>query len=203
MALDLPLRAIKERALRPVAERLAGRVSATALSVAALLLSVGAAGAAAASWWWVGLGGWLLGRLCDGLDGPVARATGTASDFGGYLDIVFDHIGYAALPVGVAVGVHHRSAWIAVAALEAVFFVNTISWAYLSAVLEKRGAGASTRGEMTTVTMPPALVEGTETIVLFALFLTFPPWATPLFTVMAALVAVNVGQRLIWARGAL
>ena len=33
----------------------------------------------------------ILNRLCDGLDGVVARRSGS-SDFGGYLDIVFDAI---------------------------------------------------------------------------------------------------------------
>src|SRR6056297_1180014 len=41
----------------------------------------------------------LLGRLADGLDGAVARAT-RPSDFGGYLDIVSDFLFYGAVPLG-------------------------------------------------------------------------------------------------------
>ena len=43
----------------------------------------------------------LLNRLCDGLDGAIARAT-APTDFGGFLDIVFDFIFYAMIPFGFA-----------------------------------------------------------------------------------------------------
>lgn len=198
--LDLRLRPLKERLLEPVAARLARRVSANAISATALVITLGAAVLAAAGQPIAAVGAWLIGRLLDGLDGLVARHRGAASDFGGYLDMVADTIGYAAVPIGVALGIDERSAWIAVSVLLGTFFINTISWSYLSAVLEKRGAGASTTGEMTTITMPPALVEGTETIVLFSLFIVFPQWATWLFAAMAALVAVNIVQRLAWAQ---
>jgi len=198
--LDLRLRPLKERLLEPAAARLARRVSANAISATALVITLGAAVLAAAGQPIAAVGAWLIGRLLDGLDGPVARHRGAASDFGGYLDMVADTIGYAAVPIGVALGIDERSAWIAVSVLLGTFFINTISWSYLSAVLEKRGAGASTTGEMTTITMPPALVEGTETIVLFSLFIVFPQWATWLFAAMAALVAVNIVQRLAWAQ---
>ncbi len=39
----------------------------------------------------------ILNRLCDGLDGAVARRSGS-SDFGGYLDIVCDFLFYAMVP---------------------------------------------------------------------------------------------------------
>jgi phosphatidylglycerophosphate synthase len=198
--LDLRLRPLKERVLEPTAAVLARRVSANALTGIALAVTLGAAALAAAGRPIAALAGWLLGRLLDGLDGPVARHRGAASDFGGYLDMVADTIGYAAVPIGVALGVDDRSTWIAVAVLLGMFFVNTISWSYLAAVLEKNGAGAAATGEMTTITMPPALVEGTETIVLFSLFIAFPQWSTWLFAAMAALVAVNVVQRMVWAR---
>ena len=39
----------------------------------------------------------LLNRMCDGLDGVVARLT-QPTDFGGYLDIVCDFLFYAFVP---------------------------------------------------------------------------------------------------------
>jgi len=201
--LDLQLRVVKERALEPAAQVLARWVGPTALTVGSLATALATAGLSWADLRWFALGAWLLSRLLDGLDGPVARARNQATDFGGYLDIVGDTIGYAVVPLGVALGVDQRSTWIALGALLAAFFVNSISWTYLAAVLEKRGQGAATTGEMTTVTMRPALIEGTETILLFSLFVAFPAHATWWFAAMAALVAVNVVQRLIWARGAL
>jgi hypothetical protein len=70
----------------------------------------------------------------------------------------------------------------------------------LSAILEKRAAGAATRGELTTVTMPRGLVGGTETILFYTAFLLWPgllPW---LFSAMAVMVLIGVVQRLWWAQ---
>ena len=201
--LDLRLRPLKERLLEPAADRLAGHLGAKTLTGLSLTVTLGAALLAATRRPWLALGAWLLGRLLDGLDGPVARWRDTASDLGGYLDLLADTIGYAAVPIGVAYGVDERGTWIALAFLLASFYVNAISWTYLSTVLEKRGAGAAVTGELTSVTMPPALVEGTETILLFSLFLAIPQLSTWLFAAMAIAVAVNVVQRLTWARGKL
>lgn len=198
--LDLRLRPAKDRVLEPVAERLSRHVGPVAVTAASLGVTLVAAGLAATGRPLLALAAWLAGRLLDGLDGPVARRRGTASDLGGYLDMLADTIGYAAVPLGVAAGVDEPITWIAVSVLLGAFFVNAISWSYLAAVLEKRGAGASLTGEATTITMPPALIEGTETIVLFGLFVALPQWAAWLFAVMAALVAVNVVQRVAWAR---
>lgn len=108
--------------------------------------------------------------------------------------------------------------------LLAVFYVNAASWMYLSAVIEKRramgahrtaphhsaavtpgGAGNSanprsaTPAELTSVTMPTGVVEGTETVVFFALFLLLPSYYPLLFSIMAVATAAGVVQRLIWA----
>lgn len=197
--LDLRLRPIKEKLLDSVARRIAPIVGAGLLTLLALAVTLGAAWAAAAGWTIVALAGWLVGRLLDGLDGPVARQRGRASDLGGYLDILGDTVGYVAVPLGVAFGVDTRSGWITVAVLLGAFWINGMSWAYLAAILEKRGAGASSTGEMTSITMRPALIEGTETIVIFSAFILLPGLAAWLFAAMAALVIVNVLQRLLWA----
>ena len=67
-------------------------------------------------------------------------------------------------------------------------------------MLEKRASGARATGELTTVTMPPALVAGFETVVFFALFYLFPLKLPLLFGLMTTLVGLNVVQRLVWAR---
>lgn len=201
--LDLRLRPLKERLLRGPTAAIAAHVPAVAVTALALAVTLAAAGLAWAGRPWLALIGWLAGRLLDGLDGPVARRRGEASDWGGYLDIVADTVGYAAVPIGVALGIDRTAGWVTVSLLLGAFFVNTISWAFLAAVLEKRGAGVASTGELTTVTMPPALVEGTETIVLFALFVALPQLAPWFFAVVAALVSVNVVQRLWWARSVL
>lgn len=197
--LDLRLRPVKERVLDGAARHLAPIIGPGTLTVLALATTLGAAVAAAYGLSAVALAGWLSGRVLDGLDGPVARQRGRESDLGGYHDMLADTVGYVAIPLGVAFAIDTRSGWIAVAVLLGTFWVNGMSWAYLAALLEKRGAGASATGEITSVTMRPALIEGTETIVIFSVFIVLPDLAPWIFSAMAALVAVNVIQRLCWA----
>ncbi len=196
---DQRLRVVKEAVLGPVTRPVARFVRPLVLSIAGVMLCVGAALAA-----WRGLlvpsvGLWLAGRLLDGLDGAVARQRGVASDLGAYVDTFLDTIGYAAVPLGVAASQHRAAVWAAAAVLLASFYLNTVSWMYLSALLEKRAQGASATGEMTSVTMPRGLVEGAETIVLFTWFLLRPTAAVPLFFAMSVAVLIGAGQRLAWA----
>ena len=145
------------------------------------------------------VGLWLVNRLLDGLDGALARRTGRQSDLGAYADILSDVAVYAAIPVGIAAGQGGEGAWIAAGVLLATFYVNAIAWSYLSALLERRGAGAGARGEATSVTMPPGLIEGAETVVLFTIALAVPDWSVAVMWTMAAGVAVSVAQRALWA----
>jgi phosphatidylglycerophosphate synthase len=196
---DHLLRSLKDRLLARLAQLLRG-VPPNALSVLALLFGLGAAAAAAQGGWRLGLALWLANRVTDGLDGTVARLSGTQSDFGGYLDILLDFVVYAAVPLGFVAQSSDPDVLRWAAVLEASFFVNACSWMYLSAVLEKRASGAQASGELTTVTMPPALIAGFETIVFFSLFFIWPAYVPQFFVVMATLVGVNVVQRLVWAR---
>lgn len=146
---------------------------------------------------------WLLGRLLDGLDGPVARARGTASDVGGFADFVLDSVGYAAVPVGLAAGAADITGWAITSLLLATFYVNAVSLLMLSSILEKRAVGARQQGETTTVTMPPALIEGTETIAIFTVALAVPQWADAVFVAMAVAICVGIVQRSVAARNLL
>lgn len=167
---------------------------------AVLSLAAAAAGilAALSAWqerWLLALGLFLLGRLVDGLDGAVARLTESASDAGGYLDITLDTVAYAAIVLGIAGGLGTKAAWTAASFALASFYVNTISWAYLAALLEKHGFGASSSDEATSITMPRGLVEGAETIVFFVAMLIFPAAAVTLLWIMAVLVSIGAVVR--------
>jgi phosphatidylglycerophosphate synthase len=76
-------------------------VPAGAITLAGLLLGLGAALAAGLGRWWPALGLWLVSRVADGLDGPVARIDGPTRR-GGLLDLVADFTVYGAFVVGVA-----------------------------------------------------------------------------------------------------
>lgn len=196
---DHLLRRPKEQLLLPIARRVGAHLHPTAITLLAFGFGLAAAlclwrGAMAA-----GFMLWLLNRIIDGLDGTVARATHTQSDWGGYLDILLDTVVYAIIPLALVLHTPSATLWLALALLLVSFYINSISWAYLAAVLEKRAAGAKAQGEMTSVTMPTGVIEGTETVLFFSAFMLFPTGLVWLFGLMAALVAVNIGQRLWWA----
>lgn len=189
---------MKDRVLGPLAQAAgpivpAGVITASALVVgvaAALLASRGAYGAALACW--------LLNRILDGLDGAVARVRGSASDRGGYFDLLADFLVYALLPIGLASGSREPGVFVAAACLLAAFYINTMTWMYISAVLERRGAGARARGEQTTIAMPEAIIGGTETIIFYSAFLLFPQHIRTLLFLMAALTLLGAAQRTLW-----
>jgi phosphatidylglycerophosphate synthase len=197
--LDRSLRPTKERVLTTIAQRVSTRVAPVQLTLLSLLCCVGAGGAAAERRHGLGVVLWLVGRLLDGLDGTLARLRAKATDVGGYLDMLADTVGYAAVPIGVAASSNEQHVWPLVAVLMASFYINAISWLYLAAIAEKRAAGARAKGEFTTIHMPGGLIEGTETIVFFTLMLAVPGLAEFWFVTMAALVALTVVQRLVFA----
>lgn len=196
--LDNYLRSLRDVLLRPLAYCIGG-LSPNMITVLAAIFGIAAAGAAALQLYWLALVLWIVNRMLDGLDGMVARNCGLQSDFGGYLDIVLDFVVYAAIPIGLYWGAPSASLAIAIIVLLGSFYVNAASWIYLSAILEKRSAGAGVRGELTTVTMPGAIIGGTETILFYTAFLIWPAWIAWLALFMAGLVFLSVAQRLWWA----
>ncbi|NJM05749.1 CDP-alcohol phosphatidyltransferase family protein [Candidatus Gracilibacteria bacterium] len=197
--IDKVLREPKETLLTPLVRGPLRRIHPTAVTVAAALVGIAAGVAAWQAAYVLALGLWVANRLLDGLDGTLARMTGQQSDLGAYLDIVLDHVVYVAVPLGLALASGTSSAYLALAALLASFYINGASWMYLAALLEKRNTGAAARGELTTVTMPSGLIEGAETVVLFTLFVLFPGALVPLFGLMTVLVFVTAAQRVVWA----
>ncbi|MES2338904.1 MAG: CDP-alcohol phosphatidyltransferase family protein [Pseudomonadota bacterium] len=94
----------------------AQRISANAVSIGGLAIGLGAA-AAYYNWrdWpmcLLGLAltiGWLI---ADGLDGMIARATGTASAVGRFLDGLCDHGVFVAIYVAMALSIGTAEAWV-------------------------------------------------------------------------------------------
>ena len=115
------------RAILPTALRL--RVSANAVSLAGLALGTGAA-LAYAGWRTPGLAlvgfvlsiGWLI---ADGLDGMVARATGTSNAFGRFMDGVCDHGVFALIYLALAISIGTPQAWVLALAAGAAHAVQS------------------------------------------------------------------------------
>jgi phosphatidylglycerophosphate synthase len=195
------LRLLKDRMFEPIAPVIGRWVHPNVITIFAFLAGLAAALFAAQGRTGLSFAAWAASRTLDGLDGSVARAVGSQSDFGGYLDTITDFVVYAAIPVGVLLGHPSEAAWRAGLFLLATFYVNAASWMYLAAILERRQLGVAATGERTSVTMPPAIVAGAETVVFYSLFLLVPAWAPPLFWLMGILVVGNIVLRLAWAWG--
>ena len=101
---DPVLRKLKDRALDVVARELGTRVSPNICSMVSFAAGLMAVVAAFRQAYLAALGLWLLNRLLDGLDGSLARVHRRQTDFGGYLDILFDFVVYAALPAAIVLG---------------------------------------------------------------------------------------------------
>ncbi|MBK8027252.1 MAG: hypothetical protein IPK19_39135 [Chloroflexi bacterium] len=79
------------------------------------------------------------------------------------------------------------------------FYINAGAYLYLAALLERRAQGAKQRGELTSITMPGGVIEGTEAVIFFSLFFLLPEWFLPLLFLLGALVVVSTVQRIVWA----
>lgn len=197
---DDVLRRLKDRWFAPLARALGTGVTPMSVTLVAFVAGVATAWAVVEGRNTLALALWVVNRALDGLDGTLARVQETQSDLGGYVDIVLDFVVYAIIPLAmIVVGGETRLAQ-AGAFLLATFFVNAASWMYLAAILERRDRGAKASGELTTITMPPGIVAGTETVLLYAAFILWPAWRAEGFVVMGALVLGNVAQRLWWGR---
>ncbi len=197
--IDKVLRTPKEVVLSPVAQRLLHTIHPTTITLVAFGIGILSAVIVWQQYYRIGLALWLLNRLLDGLDGTVARLHRKQSDLGSYLDVLLDTIIYAALPLALALSINTNQGYLVLALLISSFFINAASWMYLAAILEKRSQERARSEEMTTTTMPGGIIEGTETIIFFCLFLLLPQAMIPLFLLMALLVLATVLQRLVWA----
>ncbi|MCE9649872.1 MAG: CDP-alcohol phosphatidyltransferase family protein [Parvibaculum sp.] len=145
-------------------------VSANALTVSGAVAATGAAVAIAHGSFGIGLGLIALSRLCDGLDGAVARVT-KPTDFGGYLDILCDYIFYAAIPVGFALA--DPANLLPALILLGSFILSSVSFLGYAALAEKRGLKTQAQGKKSFYYMA-GLAEGFETIFVFALSCLMP-----------------------------
>ena len=197
--LDTPMRRLIDPPLNRAGRALAARgVTADAMTlaglaaglVAALLIAAGAGAAAL-----VPLG---LGRLADGLDGAVARAT-RRSDFGGYLDITCDFRLLRRVPARLRVA-RPGCEWAGrgVSADQLLRQRRELSLAMPSSPKSagsKRGRRARSR-----FISARASLKGTETILFFAALCVWPSAFAPLGIGFGALCLVTALARVLLAR---
>ena len=126
---------------------------------------------------WLALIPLLLGRVADGLDGAVARAT-QATDFGGYFDISADFLFYGSVPFAFVL-LDPAQNGVAGAFLLASFYFNGTSFLGYAILAEKRGMKTSAQG-VKSLYYSNGLLEGGETIAFFVLLCALPDWFAPL-----------------------
>ena len=159
------------------------------------VIGIGAAVAIAFEQFVPGLVLMLASRLCDGIDGALARLT-APTDRGGFLDITLDFLFYASIPLAFAVARPDANA-LAAAVLLAAFIGTATSFLAFATLAAQRGlksAAYPTKG----IYYLGGLTEGTETLTCFVLMCLWPALFALFAYGFAALCGVTIAMRL-WA----
>ncbi|GAB3550636.1 CDP-alcohol phosphatidyltransferase family protein [Arthrobacter tumbae] len=166
-----------------------------------LVLGLASAALTAGQLWVPALIAWLLCRLADGLDGPLARLrsarTGqTDAGQGGFWDISADFIVYGATVVGVAVGATaaYDAGWLPFLLVLFAYYINGSVFLAFSSIAERNGRQLD---DGRSLSFLGGLAEGAETVVVHSLWLIFPAFAGHIALVWAVLVSVSAGQRVV------
>ena len=195
--LDSRLRPLVDPVSDAAGARLAALgLGAHAVTVAGGLFGLAAFAAISQSEFLLGLGLIALNRIADGLDGAVARHQGI-SDFGGFLDIVFDFIFYSLVPLGFALADPDNA--LAACFLVVSFMGTGSSFLAFAVMAEKRGISTDIRGTKSIYYLG-GLTEGAETIGALALMCLAPEWFAAIAYVFGGLCWLTTASRVWWAR---
>ncbi|SDY44286.1 CDP-alcohol phosphatidyltransferase family protein [Citreimonas salinaria] len=195
--IDAAIMPLQRRALQPPAAWLAARgVSADSITLAGFALGLAAIGALA-----LGAFGWALlliglNRLCDGLDGAVARLT-RQTRRGAFMDIALDFVFYALVPLGFALHAPDTNA-LPAAVLIAAFVGTGSSFLAFASVAAEAGLTAP-RYPTKGIYYLGGLTEGFETIAAFVLMCLFPGAFPVIALAFATLCAISTLLR--WRQG--
>lgn len=136
----------------------------------------------------------VFNRICDGLDGSLARLT-TPTDGGAFLDITLDFIFYSAVVFGFALASPEQNSLAAAALIFS--FIGTGSTFLAFGIMAERKNILSISYPNKGFYYINGLAEGTETIAFLILFCLFPDFFPPLAWVLAAICYVSTGIRII------
>lgn len=135
----------------------------------------------------------LFNRLCDGLDGAVAR-TGTPSARGAFLDITLDFFFYAGVPLAFALCNPERNA-LPAAVLLAAFIGTGVTFLAYAIMAEKRGE-KSTEYPSKAFYYLGGLTEGFETVLCFVAMCLWPDHFPQIAYAYAALCGATIITRM-------
>jgi phosphatidylglycerophosphate synthase len=186
--------------IKPVIDRLAARLATAGMGanqMTLLAFAIGIAGAAlvATGHFLSAAAAILLSRLCDGLDGAIARRT-RSTDAGGFLDIALDFVFYAAIPLAFALVDPQRNA-LAAALLLAAFCGTMSSFLAFAVIAAKRGMDNLAWPDKSFYFLG-GLTEATETLVCFVAMCLWPQHFALIASVYAAMCAITTATRIWW-----
>ncbi|PJE80937.1 Inner membrane protein YnjF [invertebrate metagenome] len=138
----------------------------------------------------------LVNRVCDGMDGALARVT-TSSDRGGYLDITLDFIFYGCFVLGFALA--NPAANSLMASVLLVSFLGTASSFLAYAIMVEKHQLATYRLPGKSFYYMGRGVEGTETVLMFVLFCLFPSCFPVLAAIFSGLCFLTTISRIVFA----
>ncbi|WP_280151088.1 CDP-alcohol phosphatidyltransferase family protein [Piscinibacter sp. XHJ-5] len=170
-------------------------VKADQVTVAGFLVGIAAAVAIARGAPLAGLVLLLASRVCDGIDGALARL-GAPTDRGGFLDISFDFLFYASIPLAFAFADPAENA-LAAAVLLAAFIGTATTFLAFAALAAQRGLKSLVYPSKGIYYLG-GLTEATETLGCFVLMCLWPAQFAVFAWVFAALCAMTIATRL-WA----
>lgn len=134
----------------------------------------------------------LASRLCDALDGAMARHT-APTDAGGFLDISLDFLFYASIPLAFAFANPPVNA-LPAAILLAAFMGSSTSFLAFAALAAKRGLKSIDYPQKSFYFLG-GLTEATETLVFFMAVCLWPQHFKVLAYLYAAMCCVTIVTR--------
>jgi CDP-diacylglycerol---glycerol-3-phosphate 3-phosphatidyltransferase len=175
------------------------RLTPNAISVTGLILCLGAAVLIWESHWVLGGLAYIVGSVCDTLDGRYSRMSGKGSPFGAFLDSTLDRIEEGIVLTAVAAQFSSRGDDVAVAAV-VVAVLASLMVSYTRARAEALGVeckvGIADRAVRVVILAAGLLLAGGELIGSVDLI-------EPAVFVLAALSVITVAQRIWHVRQAL
>jgi phosphatidylglycerophosphate synthase len=168
-------------------------VKADQVTLFGFAVGIAAAVAIAFQLYLTGLALLLASRLCDGIDGALARLT-AASDRGGFLDITLDFLFYAAIPLAFAFADPAANA-LPAAVLLAAFIGTATTFLAFAALAAQRGLKSVVYPDKGLYYLG-GLTEASETLACFALMCLWPQWFALWAYGFAVLCALTIVMRL-------
>lgn len=181
--------------LRPIVVELAKRaITPNHVTLAGFIVGLMAVPLIILNWWLGALGFIILNRVCDGIDGELARYQKSSSSAGGYLDICLDFLFYASIPL--AFGIANPSEWgIPAVVLLATFIGTGSSFLAFAVAAEKYNIERPQFANKSFYYMQ-GLTEGTETIAVFLAFCIWPNYFPIMAYCFAAACFVTIVTRI-------